>query len=75
MDVINGKLMLYIAAIGQVFKMSPAFAKFISSSETSRFLFSFRDLAGGFSGYYRSLSGGLYRFQLTGAISLFGRRL
>ena len=58
-DVINGKSILRAAAVGQVSEMSPASAEFVSSSETSRFLFSSRDLAGGFSGCCGSLSGGL----------------
>ena len=57
--MIGGKLILRVAAVGQVSEISPASAEFVSSSETSRLLFSSRDLAGGFSGYYRSLSGGL----------------
>jgi hypothetical protein len=59
LDVINGKLILRVAAIRQVFEMSPTSIEFVSSLETSRLLFSSRDLARGFSGCCESLSEGL----------------
>jgi hypothetical protein len=54
--MINRKLILYVTVIGQVFEMSFTFAEFVSSLEISKFLFSSRDLARGFSGYCKSLS-------------------
>ena len=59
LGIIGGKSILRVAAVGEVLEMSPASAVFVSNSETSRFLFSSKDLAGGLSGCCGSFSGGL----------------
>jgi hypothetical protein len=59
LDVINEKLILYVVIIRQVFKMSLTSIEFVSSLETSRFLFSSRDLVKRFLRCCKSLSKGL----------------
>jgi hypothetical protein len=49
-DVIGRKLILRVTVIRQVSEMSLAFIEFVSNSETSKLLFSSRDLTGGFRG-------------------------
>jgi hypothetical protein len=57
--MINEKLILHVMVVKQVSKMSLTSIKFVSNLETSKFLFSFKDLVKGFSRCYESLSEGL----------------